>query len=331
MKIRIVANAHAMGGGELSVLYLADMLVRRGHEVILNPTKHVNNQLTIPAGVQLGRPYMKATMGKVDLLLWYANDMVYKLKDKQDWWLRAFTSAKHTVAVLNFTMGEAQQEWIASRLSAVMFLNTTKEDEYCRKATGFKGTTISLAPPVNMSDLRNVKHNYETPIRAVKHGRFNGKYDQNDMTYIMGRAWHFDSSTEFSFMAAPPWLRDIANGDPRVHAYTWNEIPIKDLLAWGNVYWYPLPKNLRDQGPRVIVEAMAAGLDCIVDDRDGPHDRVTSETGWLCDSRDDYVNAFRSILEQPTQLVTKGHNARIRAYEEFRPERWIEFLEATVK
>lgn len=78
-----------------------------------------------------------------------------------------------------------------------------------------------------------------------------------------------------------------------------------------------------DMGPRVILEAMAAGLPILADPWGGAVDRVTSECGWLL-SKADQIELIKNVTAE--ELKRKGEAARERARAEFRPERWIEVL-----
>ena len=69
----------------------------------------------------------------------------------------------------------------------------------------------------------------------------------------------------------------------------------------------------------MIVEAMAAGLPVIAENRDGAADRVTDETGWLLDSHDEAVDLIRGLT--PEILAARGAAARVRALGEF--DKWI--------
>ena len=90
------------------------------------------------------------------------------------------------------------------------------------------------------------------------------------------------------------------------------------------LYWYLLPPGYTDQGPRVIVEAMAAGLPVIAENRDGARDRVTKQTGWLIDSHDEAVDIINNVTA--AELKEKGQAARQRAIKYFDPENWYKLI-----
>jgi glycosyltransferase involved in cell wall biosynthesis len=71
------------------------------------------------------------------------------------------------------------------------------------------------------------------------------------------------------------------------------------------------------------MESHASGLPAICDNHSGMKDRVTNETGWLCDKYEDYFEVIKEILSNPGILRTKGNAARERAKQEFIRENWI--------
>jgi glycosyltransferase involved in cell wall biosynthesis len=127
----------------------------------------------------------------------------------------------------------------------------------------------------------------------------------------------------FSFMPAPSFL----NNFPKVHRFKVNEIPVTEFLQRGTCFWYRLPYDYSDQGPRVIVEAMAAGLPVIADNRWGAKDRVIPETGWLCNDGQDYINVISSLYSRV--LADKGQAAKEHARKNFDPHNWIRTIIGT--
>lgn len=323
LRVRFVCNTHTIGGGEISSSYLMTLMASHGHKVILSPCSAMSDRFPLPRNVEVLPPYTEHPALPCDVLVFYANDHAYKLEQNQKAWLQAIKGAGRTVAVLNFVAGQAVNEWFASRLAKAIFLNTTKEAEFLPRAKGFKGQSVVLPPPVDLAPFLAIRPDYST-ISFVRHSRIYGKYDPKETVHLIGKFESLVSGAHFWFMAAPEFLRPLAKANPHIHMLAWNQEPVPQFLSHGSIFWYRLPKSLKDQGPRVIVEAMAAGIPCIADNRDGARDRITPETGWLCDSADDYVAAIRQIVRDPTLLLRKGQAARQRAVDHFRPERWID-------
>jgi len=98
-------------------------------------------------------------------------------------------------------------------------------------------------------------------------------------------------------------------------------MPVVKFLQRGNLFWYPLPDDYNDQGPRVIIEALALGLPVIADNKGGAKDRIIPEVGWKCNFREDWIDTLKSI--DMNTLAQKGSAARKYAAKKFDPNRWI--------
>jgi len=322
-RVTVVANAHARGGGEISSATLIRMIAARRHAVTFRPTGKIGATYRIPSSVVVGPPLASAAPERCDVLLFYANDAVYKLEEQRSHWEGLLKAAGRVVVCLNFVLGQATLPWFAEMVDAVIFLNSTKCAEFVGRVRAFSGEVIVLPPPVDLEPFLAVSPDYSR-VSFVRHGRYAGKYDEIDTMVLLDRARAIFPMADFWFMAAPPFLRTRVASDLRIHGLAWDQVPVPEFLSQGSAYWYRLPPSLRDQGPRVLVEAMAAGLPCIVDNRDGAKDRVTSDAGWLCETTDDYVAAMMEIEAHPEVLRIKGRHARERARREFNPGRWID-------
>jgi glycosyltransferase involved in cell wall biosynthesis len=138
---------------------------------------------------------------------------------------------------------------------------------------------------------------------------------------LMRQSKHGDN-LRFYFMPGPAGMDTRENWC--VCPYQPRPEGVTNFLRHGHCFWYLLPDGYTDQGPRVIVEAMAAGLPVIAENRDGAKDRVTSETGWLIDSHSQAIEIINSIT--PEILAEKGAAARRRAIKEFQSIKWFEAI-----
>jgi hypothetical protein len=322
---KLIANAHAVGGGEFSSSNLMKMMLDRGYAVDFHPVKSIGHKYKVPEGVRrCATIYSGLAGGDSDVLMFYANDAVYKLVQFKETWQRLLGNAKRKCMCLNFVMGESWQPWFSGQLDEVLFLNTTKEQEYLKRLHEKElpqMKTMTLAPPVFIEKYRGIVPDY-SKITFVRHSRYTGKYNDKDYMEIIRKWMEITPDSEYHFMATPPFLKKAFGRDKRFHMYGWDGIPVSTLLSQGSLFHYRLPKSMRDQGPRVIVEAMAAGIPVIGDNRDGAKDRITSKTGWLCDSNQDYIDVVQSLVDNPELLEQKGRAAKERAFKIFDPQRW---------
>ena len=137
---------------------------------------------------------------------------------------------------------------------------------------------------------------------------------------LLREVLELDQSIEFHCM---PAKSDCIKHE-RIIKYPKNKPPVYEFLKNGNCFFYFLPPNYTEGGPKVVMEAQASGLPIICDNHSGPKDRVTEETGWLCNSRKDYIEVIKEILANPEILRIKGEKAREWAKKEYNPNRWIE-------
>lgn len=173
---------------------------------------------------------------------------------------------------------------------------------------------------VDIEPFLKVEPKFESPmhvVRLVSRPRTKIPKNTND---LMLRIREYQPDCEFSYMEYKEWVMDA----PWVHKFGHDQIPPVEFLARGNCFWHPLPPGVGEPGPRVIVEAMAAGLPVIATGGDGPKDRLTPETGWHVYTLDEIPIIFKDLTM--AELERKGKAARERAINEFGIRPWIEAI-----
>jgi glycosyltransferase involved in cell wall biosynthesis len=316
MKIRVIANARRLGGGEQSICTIMELLIKAGHEVHFHPTNVIGNAFPLPSEAHQGKKFADADETGCDVLFFYANNFVFKIPQFRDQWQRFFRGAARRVMCLNFDISHAALPWFRREWHRILFLNTTKEQQF--PANGIQ--TASLAPAVDLGPFLEIQPDYSR-LNLIRHCRNNKHCD--DEVRITCSVRDMLPEAEFWFMATPPGIARKHPKHPRFHLYRAFAVPVPEFLKNGSLFWYRLAARMKDQGPRVVVEAMAAGLPCIVDDRDGAKDRVTHDTGWRCQSNEDYVQTVQMVSQDLSVLAQKGALARQRAINEFDPLHWV--------
>ena len=319
MNIRVIANAHAMGGGELSVCTIMRMLVKDGHHVEFHPTAEVHQEVPIPPEVARGPEFSAAEKTGCDVLFFYANNFIDQVPKCEDQWKRFFAGADRRVMCLNCDISHAVVPWFRNAWHKVIFQNTTK----LRQFPAGDIRTVSLPPPVDPKPFLSIRPDY-TKINLIRHSIIS-KYCDESVRLVV-RAEELLPEAHFWFMGTPPGIALAFADHPRFHLLDAFALPVPEFLENGSLFWYRLGPRMHDQGPRVIVEAMAAGLPCIVDDRDGAADRITPESGWKCRDNDDYCRVLLSIQKDTSVLAGKGSNARRRVLECFDPRQWLDHI-----
>jgi hypothetical protein len=315
---RVISTCRGYGGSERSTLFIMRMLREKGYRVDLMSTGNICGpyQNDIPDGVRITD--WKTISEPADVTLLYASDTIWGY-NKPPWTdVMPHLNSKRKVMVLNFKIGGAGNVSWTKGWDKYMFLNSQHEAELKQRLSD--ATTVVLPPPTDLSDYFLMQPNYEFPLKLVRHNsQRDAKHHPNTNTHIRD-ILRIDSSIEFHYM---PAFSQTFN-HPQIYKFKVNELNVAEFINRGNCFWYHLPENYTDGGPKVILEAMASGLPCIVDNHSGPKDRVDENTGWRCDTWSDYEKAIKEIIENPVLLKIKGEMAREKAQKEFIPERWIE-------
>ncbi len=314
---KLVCNAHAWGGGERSSVWLANRMLQEGYEVHLIPTGNVNDNYrkALSQYVKVGDRNHPLTE-ECDLMILYTNDLVMKFQNDPQVGILEHVKAKRKVMVLNYRLGGAGKvEWTKT-WDKYIFLCSEMETKFKELVPGC--TTTVLPPPVDLKpflDTNLGSLNKTLHIVSVR-SQSSQKFPEN-IRQVVERIKAVHPAASFTFMGGNSMLNDLSY----VEQFEEYSKPVLDILRKGTVFWYMLPDGYLDNGPRVVVEAMAAGLPVVVDNRGGAADRVTDETGWLCNTQDEHIEVFRDL--SGVELARKGNAARERAITEFDPERWI--------
>lgn len=309
---RLLANAKCYLGGERSVVWLLKAMRDKGYATEFVPATHVCSEFK--AQLDGGVTITDKVTSPCDIFMVYSNDLVYGFKEER---FKVFEllKAKRKFMVLNYRIGKACEVDWASDWDGYIFLNSELRGAYLSKSPMAK--TYVLPPPVDLAPFLEVRPKYNQTLHMVKHSsQGDNKHPTNTQALIDSIRKHHPSA-KFSFMPAPTFLEDGVG----ISKFSVNQISVLEFLARGSCYWYPLPEKYLDNGPRTIIEAMAAGLPVIADCRGGALDRVTSSTGWLCSHEFCYEDVAKRL--SPKLLAKKGEAARERAIKEFNPDRWV--------
>lgn len=312
---KLVCNAHSWGGGERSSAYLANRMLEEGYEVHLIPTGNVNDNYRKALS-----QYVKVAAHRVtdecELMILYTNDLVMKFANDPKIGVLERVKAERKIMVLNYRMGGAGKvEW-TKHWNKYIFLCSEMEQKFQELVPGCD--SIVLPPPVDLKPFFDANlGSLNKTLHIVRVGSQGSQKFPENIRQVVERIKAVHPSASFTFMGGNPMLEGLDYVD-QFEEYS---KPVLDVLRKGTVFWYMLPDGYLDNGPRVIMEAMAAGLPVVADNRGGAKDRVTPETGWLCDNQDDHVEVFRNI--NGVGLAKRGKAARERAIAEFDPDRWV--------
>ena len=333
--IKIVSTARGWGGCARSVTTIMKKFLAAGHKVDFIPfrnkvtSREFLAELSGPLSEVKVQEEYKAVQEHCDVLLMYADDYIWEFKQPEMQDVFSKIKADRKVMVLNYRRGPVGEvEWTKG-WDKYMFLNSTQETELLSLLPG--SNTKVLAPCTDLEPFFKVKPLYDSgsliqPLSVVRHSsQGDTKYDKDTFLPQVKQMFQKVPYVNLALLPGPSYVTPEWCDENGCHITTYKRTAdphqIADFLSQGNLFWYSLPPGYMDMGPRVILEAMAAGLPVLADNWGGAKDRVTGETGWLCDSKDDHITIMQNL--SVTDLAQMGRNARERARQEFVPEKWL--------
>jgi glycosyltransferase involved in cell wall biosynthesis len=99
-----------------------------------------------------------------------------------------------------------------------------------------------------------------------------------------------------------------------------NSMPVPRFLSFLRVYVYKTHDSFREACCVSILEAMAAGIPVVAENKGGIRDLVIpNETGMLCDTLEEYHRAAQMLLTNPDQWLRFSERGRHWAWEKVSP------------
>jgi ADP-heptose:LPS heptosyltransferase len=356
--INLVGNLNSSGGGEQSLCMIARLLMDNGWKVNLYPWSSVHDNYKnlglniMPINYQEGR---LENIEKNLPMLFYANDCIWDFcKTAQD----LVDKCSSLIIGINFCNGSMPKtEWLAKsdKLKAIIFQNEEKREEFDRDAIGFDTVKrIVLYGAIDLNKHLEVcitKRPDDQELVILKHcvpdyRKYITKESQGSGEKI--HLWQKNLSKEldvkfyerllkdtkhvrFEFMEAHEELVNAFPNNARMIFHKWNAMPVDKFLSRGHLYLYRTSNMWRDNYPRVVAEALAAGLPVLTEPRDGTKDRVIyGDTGFYCVDYDGFLYAIKLLQRKEEYRHKMGMFCKDWARMNLNPIKWVDIIEEIV-
>jgi glycosyltransferase involved in cell wall biosynthesis len=366
-EINVLASLSSEGGGEQSVLKIVDLLRADKWKVNLIPWANVSSKLNkrfspdytehkyigdIDDSPRPDFEALAATIKRNTPLLFYSNDQIWDFcKYSQP----LIEVCSQLVVCINWANGDLPRwHWLSKsgKLRAVIFHCEEKRAEFDRDAFGFTNTArVVLFGAIELEKFLQVQplpREKKEPLRVLKHCVADARKYVTSETQPGGdkkHVWqeHFWKDTDmdlyskllkkfgkkivYEFMAAPEEVREYFKDEERMRFYKWNDAPVEKFLARGHVYFYRTSNHWRDNYPRVVAEALAAGLPVLGEPRDGTKDRIQhGDTGFYCCHYDELELHLGTLLRKEGLRQAMGLEAKRWAERNLDPKAWVSVL-----
>lgn len=352
--LNLLGNLNTSGGGEQSLCTIAKLLSSR-YDVRLYPWGSVHDnykKLDLPIQEHSFQNGMIEDIEEGSNLLFYGNDCVSDfVKSAQ----KLVDKCSNLIIGINYCNGALPKAtWLSKtgKLKAIIFQNREKRDEFERDALGFEDAEkIVLYGAVELDKFLEIcinKRQDKEQLVVLKHGCSDyRKYTTQNSAHSGEKIhlWqkHLDKeldikfyarllkdtqNTRFEFMEAHEELVNEFKNETRMTFHKWDSMPVQKFLSKGHVYLYRSSNMWRDQLPRTIIEAMAAGLPVLGEARDGSLDRIQhGDTGFLCIDYDSYLYALKLLQRKEDYRHKMGMYAKDFTRIHYDPKKWIDIVD----
>ena len=352
-ELNMLASLSSPGGGEQSALMLASVLRNAGWRVNFYPWDKVHEDYSkykIEKSSFTGS--MIDNMKEGLPLLFYGNDQVGTfLRDGE----KIVNKSSGLIVGINYiNAGLPKCDWLnaTGKLLGVIFQNKEKLNEFKRDQIGFQNTKlINLFGAIDLETCLNIlpkKREKNEELVILKHCTSDWRKYVTEESSRTGDKIHLwqknifkepdtkfysrflkdTKNTRFEFMQAHKELVQAFPDEPRMIFHKWNSIPVTEFLATGHLYLYRTSNAWRDQYPRVVAEALAAGLPVLSEPRDGTKDRMDfGNIGFSCIDYDGFLYAIKLLQRKEDYRFKMGINAKDWARKNLDPRDWILIIE----
>ena len=353
--INLLGNLNSRGGGEQSLCTIAGLLEKAGWKVFLYPISTVNEKyynLNINI-INESFETMARVMKPGIPLLFYANDSTHKFAEGAQEIVKKSSEVIIGVNYINKPLPTTN--WLANsgKVKAFIFQNKEKKAEFIRDQIGFDKTQkitlhgaidlnkfIQVCPPQRAKNEPMVILKHCTPdwrkwITKESEGKGDKihiwqKYFKKDRDCLFyAKLLKEFKNIRFEFMEAHSELSTHFENEPRMVFHKWDTLSVEEFLSRGHLFLYRTSNLWRDQYPRVVAEALAAGLPVISEPRDGTKDRIRhGDTGFYATHYDEYALHIKTLLRKEDLRHKMGMYASDWARLNLDPTAWVNIIES---
>ena len=358
-EMNMLASMQSSGGGEQSAQMIATVLRKDGWTVHFHPWDMVDGRFKdFPMESLSFKNGMAAGMAEGLPLLFYANDQVGDFCDENQMG-EVIGKSSAVIVGINYMNGKLPRcAWLSKsgKIKSIVFQNREKLEEFRRDAVGFD--SVNLIPLFGAIDLDRLyeipqaRRKDNEPLVVLKHCKADFRKYVTSKSAGNGEKiheWQKYSSKEedkkfyarlladckfpirFEFMEAHEELIAAFPDEPRMVFHKWDAMPVNDFLKRGHIYLYRTSNMWRDQYPRCVAEALAAGIPVLTEPRDGTADRVVfGDTGFYCMDYDQFLDSIKKLHRKEDYRYHMGYNAKEWAKKNLNPSRWIDVIEGAI-
>lgn len=359
-EINVLASLSSKGGGEQSACMIVHLLRKAGWKVHFHPWDKVHENYLPFLEEEFCSPFkkeMSKTMVQNIPLLFYANDQIRAFTEEAQ---EIVAKSSNLIIGINYINSSLPKcNWIhkSDKLRAVIFQNEEKKSEFERDRIGFENTKqIVLFGAIDLDKYLEIcpprRNNKNDPFIVLKHCVPDYRKYVTEKSVGIGPKIHLwqkniikerdikfytrllkdTKNTKFEFMEAHKEIVEHFKEEPRMVFHEFDSMPVGEFLSRGHAYLYRTSNAWRDNYPRVVAEALAAGLPVLGEPRDGTKDRIIhGNTGLYCIDYDAFLYGVKILQRKEDYRYKMAAEAKEWARKNLDPRKWVDVLEGVLQ
>lgn len=265
-------------------------------------------------------------LGSDDHVFIYLNDYAPYFGSDQTIWRMILKDACTAQFAVNLSIGRLfSYSWLGKKTTQIFFQNREMAGYWNHKIkqSEFKNCPSTvLPPPVDTSPFLDIKPRCKPPLIISRLGMHLPMGQGAILMYK--NLSKLIPDAEFWFMDTPLEISENFASNPRFRLLDSDEITVHEFFTYTDIYCVSVAPNWPAlQGPRSLVEAMAAGKPSVSNNRTGPADRIaTGIDGFLANNLIEMENYVIELANNTDLRIKIGRAAREKA-RNWSPRNWV--------
>ena len=314
----LISTAGSYTGGERSMAILCQKLSSRFsvHFRGINEKIHPEIEPILEkcaVDIEMGLPHA-VELPEGGHALIHCHEYAMRFKIDVDLWRRKLSKLATVQMIFNVDMaGVYHFDWLADNLTGVYFENHSPLriwKGFSRNRALANTRCVVLPPPLDINPFLQIDITQSAERKII--GRLAGHAPMpTGFKVFYENLFERLPEWQFWFMTTANELREAFEGHPRVRLLRDDELTPVKFLESVDFICYPLRDHWPANGPRSLVESVAAGHAVVTVDRAGPKERVQhGESGFLANSLERMADYVVQLANDPGLRLTMGRRAK---------------------
>ncbi len=320
MNISIISKLECKGGNEWRLAEYFKKLTQRGHSVRLYCFRHLNdilksrlesNNIKLIINENLFENCDFQINCRENEILLISPVDEYKFCNKEWYDSKLINKENIKKVLINVNWGIDDSKKIKEIFTGIPCLYLCANEKYCEMFRNFGLESKFIHTPIDESFL-SISHNYDN-VTIGRHSRpFDYKFSQSYVNFIKNNPYNF-----YLMGVSDKYKRQLLNDKnvEIIREYSMDNVVFLEKIG---IFLQINDPSYFEMSPRVVAEAMCAGIPCICEKRGGVINQIKDgHNGFLFENYYELECIMKEVYGDRTLRERIGNNARTSAKEQF--------------